>query len=81
LAAFGQCPQDSESGKVRPIFPAMLSMRKKPPADFPDINAGDPWSETDLADLDELLSDGMPVAEIASYLCRTVEEVERKIRN
>jgi hypothetical protein len=44
-------------------------MRKKPPADFPDINAGDPWSETDLADLDELLSDGMPVAEIASYLC------------
>ena len=56
-------------------------MRKKPPADFPDINAGDPWSETDIADLDELLSDGMPVAEIASYLCRTVEEVERKIRN
>jgi hypothetical protein len=56
----------------------MLSMRKKPPADFPDINAGDPWSETDLADLDELLSDGMPVAETASYLCRTVEEVERK---
>ena len=59
----------------------MLSMRKKPRADFPDINAGDPWSETDIADLDELLSDGMPVAEIASYLCRTVEEVERKIRN
>jgi hypothetical protein len=59
----------------------MLRLRKKPPADFPDINSGEPWSETDLADLDELLSAGMPVAEIVSYLCRTVSEVERKIRN
>jgi hypothetical protein len=33
----------------------------------------------DLADLDELLTDGQPVKEIASYLCRTLDEVERKI--
>jgi hypothetical protein len=34
----------------------MLRLRKKPPADRPDINAGDPWSEMDLADLEEMLS-------------------------
>jgi hypothetical protein len=64
-----------------PYISGMLRMRKKPPADRPDINAGEPWSETDMADLDELLNDGMPVPEIASYLCRSVDEVERKIRN
>jgi hypothetical protein len=33
----------------------------------------------DLADLDEFLIDGVPVAEIAEYLCRTMDEVEAKI--
>jgi hypothetical protein len=32
-----------------------------------------------MADLDELLTDGTPVAEIASYLCRDVDEVVAKI--
>ena len=57
----------------------MLRLRKKPPADFPNVNAGKPWSATDLADLDELLTDGTPAVEIASYLCRGVGEVEAKI--
>jgi hypothetical protein len=29
----------------------MLRMRKKPPADMPNINSGKPWSEMDEADL------------------------------
>jgi hypothetical protein len=33
----------------------------------------------DLADLDELLTSGKPAEKIAEYLCRTVDEVERKI--
>jgi hypothetical protein len=33
----------------------------------------------DLADLDELHTGGQPAREIANYLCRTVDEVERKI--
>jgi hypothetical protein len=33
----------------------------------------------DLTDLEEFLTDGAPAAEIAEYLCRTVDEVERKI--
>jgi hypothetical protein len=53
----------------------MLRLRKKPPADFP----GQPWSAMDKANLDELLTDGTPAAEIASYLCRDVDEVEAKI--
>jgi hypothetical protein len=57
----------------------MLSMRKKPPADLPNVNAGEPWSAMDMADLDELLTGGTPAAEIASYLCRDVDEVEAKI--
>ena len=57
----------------------MLRMRKKPPADLPNVNAGEPWSAMDLADLDGLLTDGVPTKEIASYLCRDVDEVEAKI--
>jgi len=33
----------------------------------------------DTADLEEFLTDGVPVKEIADYLCRTVDEVEAKI--
>jgi hypothetical protein len=57
----------------------MLRMRKKPPADLPNVNAGEPWSAMDLADLDELLTDGVRAREIANYLCRDVDEVEAKI--
>jgi hypothetical protein len=62
-----------------PYILVMLRMRKKPPADLPNVNAGKPWSAIDLADLDELLTNGTPAAEIASYLCRDVDEVEAKI--
>jgi hypothetical protein len=54
----------------------MLPLRKKPPADRPDINAGEPWSEMALADLEELLGAGSSIESVASYLCREVEEVE-----
>ncbi len=58
----------------------MLRLRKRPPPDRPTINAGTPWSAEDLADLDELLIERQPINAIASYLCRTVEEVERGSR-
>jgi hypothetical protein len=57
----------------------MLRMRKKPPSDLPNVNAGEPWSAMDLADLEEFLTDGRSAAEIAEYLCREVDEVEAKI--
>ena len=52
----------------------MLRMRKKPPSDRPSINSGQPW--LDLFDMNE---SGMPVAQIADYLCREVAEVQAKI--
>jgi hypothetical protein len=55
-------------------------LRKKPPADRPDINSGAPWSEMDLADLEEMLGSGMPIESLASYLCREVEEVETEAK-
>jgi hypothetical protein len=57
----------------------MLRMRPKPPAGLPTINSGTPWSEMDIADLQELLQDGRSVAEIADFLCREVDEVADKI--
>ena len=57
----------------------MLRMRKKPPSDRPNINSGQPWSEMDMADLFDMNESGMPVAQIADYLCREVAEVQAKI--
>jgi hypothetical protein len=56
----------------------MLRMRPKPPAGLPTINSGQPWSELDLADLRGELRLGKPLAEIAEFLCRSIEEVEAK---
>jgi hypothetical protein len=57
----------------------MLRVRKKPPSGLETINSGKPWSAIDMADLEEFLTDGRQVTDIANYLCRTVEEVEAKI--
>jgi hypothetical protein len=57
----------------------MPRLRRKPPSGLETIHSGEPWSPMDLADLAELVSEGQPVKEIASYLCRTVEEVKAKI--
>jgi hypothetical protein len=57
----------------------MLRMRPKPPAGLPTINAGESCPAMDIADLEESLTDGQSVEEIAKYLCRTVDEVEAKI--
>jgi hypothetical protein len=57
----------------------MLRMRPKPPAGLPTINAGTPWLAMDMADLEEFLTNDTSVKEIASYLCREVDEVEAKI--
>ena len=57
----------------------MLRMRKKPPADMPNINSGKPWSEMDLADLADCLKLGEPVEQIADFLCRDAEEIEAKM--
>jgi hypothetical protein len=40
------------------------------------INAGTPWSSMDMLDLFDISESGMPVAQLAEYLCRTVEEVQ-----
>jgi hypothetical protein len=43
------------------------------------INAGQPWSAMDMADLFDMHESGMPVEKIADYLCREVDEVQAKI--
>jgi hypothetical protein len=48
----------------------MLRMRPKPPDGLPTLNAGKPWSEEDLADLNDMRSPSMR---------REVLEVEAKI--
>jgi hypothetical protein len=54
-------------------------MRPKPPEGLPTINAGKPWSDEDLADLQLLLMEHRSVREIAEYLAREVLEIEAKI--
>jgi hypothetical protein len=56
-----------------------LRLRKRPPSGLEMINAGKPWSPMDMEDLIDFYESGSPVAEIADYLCRTVEEVQAKI--
>jgi len=56
-----------------------LRLRPKPPEGLPTINAGRPWSEDDLADLQLLLMERRSVRETAEYLGREVLEVEAKI--
>lgn len=58
----------------------LLRLRKKPPANMPDINSGTPWSEMDLADLEELLGSGTSIESVASYLRREPEEVEIEVK-
>jgi hypothetical protein len=43
------------------------------------INSGKPWSAMDMADLFDFHETGSSAADIADYLCRTVEEVQAKI--
>jgi hypothetical protein len=57
----------------------MLRLRKKPPTGLPALRSGTPWSARDIVELAELVIDGMPTKDIAAYLYRTVDEVERKI--
>jgi hypothetical protein len=54
-------------------------LRKRPPSGLEMINAGKDWSPMDMADLFDFHETGTPVAEIADYLCRTVDEVQAKI--
>jgi hypothetical protein len=42
----------------------MLRMRPKPPAGLRTINAGTPWSEMDLSDLEELIRERRSIVEI-----------------
>jgi hypothetical protein len=58
---------------------AMLRLRKRPPSALPTVNAGEPWSEFDLCDLEDLLLQQRSIPQIAEFLCRTEEEVEAKI--
>ena len=56
----------------------MSYLRKKPPADAPNINTGKPWSALDLQDLRYCLAAGEPAEDIADFLCRNVDEVRAK---
>ena len=56
----------------------MSYLRKKPPADAPNLNSGKPWSELDLSDLRYGLAAGETVEAIAEFLCRDVAEVRAK---
>jgi hypothetical protein len=57
---------------------SMLRMRKKPPSDRTNINSGQ-RSTMDMADLFDMHESGMPVDQIADYLCREIDEVQTKI--
>jgi hypothetical protein len=56
-----------------------LRLRKRPPSGLEMINAGKPWSPMDMEDLFDFYETGMPVVDIADYLCRTVDEAQAKI--
>jgi hypothetical protein len=45
----------------------------------PNLNAGKPWSEMDLADLRNNLDHGRSIEDIADLLCRSVEKVRMKV--
>jgi hypothetical protein len=49
----------------------MLRMRPKPPVGLETLNTDEPWSAMDMADLEELLTAGKPLHDIADYLCAT----------
>jgi hypothetical protein len=53
-----------------------LRLRPKPPEGLPTINAGRPWPEDDLADLQDLVREAYSPREIAEHLRREVLEVE-----
>jgi hypothetical protein len=44
-----------------------------------DINSGQPWSDMSVEDLKHAVKIGTPVREIATFLCRDVEEVLAKV--
>jgi hypothetical protein len=66
----------------RTYIPGMLRMRKKPPEGMPNVNSGQPWSDFDLDELEELIERGRSLEAIADYLCRDVDgvEIEAKVR-
>jgi hypothetical protein len=76
MRSAGMAPltRDSDFRFGMTYISAMLRMRPKPPAGMPTINSGQPWSDTDLADLGELVREQRPVEEIAEYLCRDADE-------
>lgn len=44
-----------------------------------DLNSGEPWSERSILDLQDCLRLGTRIDEIATFLCRDVDEVRAKI--
>jgi hypothetical protein len=45
-----------------------------------DLNSGEPWSELAVSDLRWCIKHKQPSAEIASFLCRSPQEVIEKAR-
>ena len=44
-----------------------------------DINSGKAWSEMDIRDLQNAIRRGETTEEIATFLCRDIDEVQAKI--
>ena len=45
-----------------------------------DANSDEPWSELDIADLTHSLAYGSTIADVASLVCRDVDEVRKKAK-
>jgi hypothetical protein len=45
-----------------------------------NLNSGLPWSEIDDRDLRRRFEHSQPIAEIAVFLCRDVDEIEERLR-
>ena len=46
--------------------------------DLPDINTGEPWSESAIRDLRRCIALGDSLEDTASFLCRSQQEVREK---
>ena len=45
-----------------------------------DANSDEPWSELDIGDLTHSLAYGNTIADVASLVCRDVDEVRKKAK-
>ena len=54
-------------------------LRRGATGEMTDINSGKAWSEMDIRDLQNAIRRGETAEEIATFLCRDIDEVQAKI--